>query len=44
MEEDTNFMQAFINADHDYKYDLLLPNPESTLLDPFDPLLLINLL
>jgi hypothetical protein len=42
MEEDTNFMRAFVDTDHDYKYDLLLPNPESTSLDPFDPPLPIN--
>jgi hypothetical protein len=42
MEEDTNFMRAFVDTDHDYKYNLLLPNLELTLLDPFDPPLPIN--
>jgi hypothetical protein len=42
MEEDTDFMRAFVDADHDYEYDLLLPDLELTLLDPFDPPLLIN--
>jgi hypothetical protein len=42
MKEDTNYMQAFINMDYNYKYNLLLPNLELTLLNPFNYLPLIN--
>jgi hypothetical protein len=36
MEEDPDFMRAFVDADHDYEYDLMLLDPESTSLEPFD--------
>jgi hypothetical protein len=42
MEEDPDFMRDFINVDHDYKYNLILLNPKSTSLEPFDLLILIN--
>jgi hypothetical protein len=42
MEEHPDFMHAFVDADHDYKYDLILLDPKSTSLEPFNLLILIN--
>jgi hypothetical protein len=35
-------MRAFVNVDHDYEYDLMLLDPKSTSLGPFNLLILID--